>query len=77
VHSPHFDRLAGVRRNRRWRNTSMAAAIASFFFLVILSVDPLVSDTPPKLGFIVIFAVLLVIFASIATYFHLRFLTRE
>ncbi len=77
MHSPHFDRLAGVRRNRRLRNVAMSFAIACLFFVVILVVDPIVSGTAPHITAIIILSGLLVISASIATYFHLRFLTRE
>jgi hypothetical protein len=77
VHSPHFDRLAGVRRNRRLRNFWMIAGVASLFFVILLSVDPLFSGAKPKLGLILVCGGALVISASAATYFHLRFLTRE
>jgi hypothetical protein len=77
LHSPHFDRLAGVRRNRRYRNIAMGIAIASLFFLAIFGIDPIVSASPPKIGVLAVLAALLIVSSSIATYFHLRFLTRE
>ena len=77
MHSPHFDRLAGVRRNRRFRNIATGFAIASFFFLALFGIDPMVSATPPQIPLLLILGGLLIVSASIATYFHLRFLTRE
>jgi len=77
VHSPHFDRLAGWRRNRRLRNFWTIVGAVSFFFLILLSIDPLFSGASPKFGLILVFGGVLVISASAATYFHLRFLTRE
>ena len=77
MHSSHFDRLAGVRRNRRLRNFWMGIAIASTFFLVIVGVDPIVSATKPNVELIIILAGLMIVSTSIATFYHLRFLSRE
>jgi hypothetical protein len=72
-----FDRLAGVRRNRRLRNTWLIIAGFSLFVGVILILDPMVSGTPAQLGPMAGFGGLFVVSFSIAVYFHLRFLSRE
>jgi hypothetical protein len=69
--------LAGVRRNRRFRNLWMGLAITSFFFIAIFGIDPMVSSTPPKVALLAVLGGLLVVSASFAIYFHMRFLTRE
>ena len=77
MHYSHFDRLAGVRRNRRLRNFWLGMAITSLFVLILAGVDPIVSSTPPKIGLLVVMGVLLAVSVSITAYFHTRLLTRE
>jgi hypothetical protein len=72
-----FDRLAGVRRNRRLRNIWMTLAGVSFFIGIILVLDPLFSGSPAQLGPMAGFGALFVVSLSMTLYFHLRFLSRE
>lgn len=72
-----FDRLAGVRRNRRFRNVSAAVSGLSFILTIVLLLDPVFSGTPFHFGPIIGAGALFVGALSVATYFHMRFLTRE
>ncbi|MBU0509281.1 hypothetical protein KKH27_10640 [bacterium] len=73
----HFDRLAGLRRNRRLRNICAGVAGGCFMLAVILWLDPMVSGSAPNDGWALGFVALFLIFAAAALYFHMRFLTRE
>jgi hypothetical protein len=75
--NPRFDRLAGVRRNRKMRNISAALACLALFLGVILALDPIVSGTPFHPTPVIIVGAVFVVFFSSATYFHMRFLSRE
>lgn len=75
-HSP-FDRLAGLRRNRRLRGICLAISGASFLLALLLWLDPLVSGSEPHDGWVLFFGALFLIFFAAMLYFHMRFLTRE
>lgn len=77
VDPSRFDRLAGVRRNRRLRNAATAAAGLSFIVAVVLILDPIVAGTAIHIGPVLGVAMFFVASLSIAIYFHMRFLTRE
>jgi hypothetical protein len=72
-----FDRLAGTRRNKRWRNACGIGAAAFFFLAAILILDPIVSGTPAHVGWLLLLGLVCIVLVSFATYFHMRFLTRE
>ena len=75
--SSPFDRLAGPKRNRRMRNAFGITAAIALFLAVIFILDPMVSGTRIHFTSLFILGLLFVISFSFATYFHLRFLTRE
>jgi hypothetical protein len=72
-----FDRLASSRRNRRLRNYWLAVAAVSLFIGAIMALDPLFSGAPIREGWIISIGLSFVISASVGTYFHLKFQTRE
>jgi hypothetical protein len=73
----NFDRLAGLRRNRKWRNLSSLAAGLSLLLAVVVGLDSVVSESPLKLGYLLVFGVLFIVSSSFAAYYHLRFMSRE
>jgi arginine exporter protein ArgO len=77
MNKSNFDRLAGVRRNRRLRNVCVIVAVISLFVAVVAGLDSLVSDTPFKVGYVFVFGVLFIVSASFAAYYHLRLMSRE
>lgn len=72
-----FDRLAGVRRNRRLRNWWSGVSGLCLFVSVILALDPLVSGSEFRLAPVLIFSALFVASLAATIYFHMRFLSRE
>jgi hypothetical protein len=75
--NPRFDRLANWRRNRRLRNITAAIAGIAFFTALLLGLDPVVSGEPFRLQPVIVFGLVFFIAASVALYYHMRFLTRE
>ncbi|MDD5088923.1 MAG: hypothetical protein PHI18_09030 [bacterium] len=73
----HFDRLAGLQRNKRLRNICLAASGASFLLTLLLWLDPMVSGSQPHDGWVLLFGALFLISFAAMLYFHMRFLTRE
>jgi len=73
----HFDRLAGLRRNKRLRNVCLAASGASFLLALLLWLDPMVSGAESHDGWVLLFGALFLISFAAMLYFHMRFLTRE
>jgi hypothetical protein len=72
-----FDRLAGARRNKKYRNITMTVGISSGFLAVLFALDPLMSGQPmliaPFLGLTLVCFVAL----GLALYFHLKFVSRD
>ncbi|RPH93434.1 hypothetical protein EHM69_10285 [candidate division KSB1 bacterium] len=72
-----FDRLAGVRYNRRLRGVCLAASAISLFLLIVTALDGMVTGGPVKLDWILIFGIAFIISFAFAAYYHMRFLSRE
>ena len=77
VKSANFDRWANARRNKRLRNFCLAGMGFSMLIAAVIVLDSLVTNTPLNLGRLFIFGVLFVVSFSFATYYHLRFMSRE
>lgn len=73
----NFDRLAGLRRNRKWRNLCSLAAGFSLLLVVVVGLDAVVSQSPLKLGYLFVFGVLFIVSSSFAAHYHLRFMSRD
>jgi hypothetical protein len=77
MNNSNFDRLAGLRRNRRLRNVCLIAAIVSLLLAVVVGLDSVVSESQLRLGYFFVFGVGFIVSASFAAYYHLRFMSRD
>jgi len=72
-----FDRLAGLRRNRKWRNVCSFVAGLSFLLVVVVGLDAVISGSPLKLGYLFVSGVVFIVSSSFAAYYHVRFMSRD
>jgi phage shock protein PspC (stress-responsive transcriptional regulator) len=73
----HFDRLYESRRNKKFRNITLAIMAVCGLLAAILGLDPVMSGEPlrviPFLGFTLVFFVS----TGLSVYFHLKYLSRD
>jgi hypothetical protein len=77
VRDSKFDRLAGVRRNRRLRNFWMAVSGGLLLIGTVAVLDPVVSGGVFQWSRTAAFGSLFIVSIGIMVYYHLRFLSRE
>jgi hypothetical protein len=72
-----FDRLAGARRNKKYRNFALTVGITCGFLAAMFALDPVMSGQPLKLLPFLGLTLICFVAIGLSLYFHLKFVSRD